>query len=163
MWAGPRPCERHPKRWGDTHDVKRLLNHKDAKGTKTTKGPEEEIERLAHGVIGAAIEVHKVLGPGFLETVYEEALCIELEQRNISFKRQFEMKIPYKGRQIGTSRLDLVVGNRLIIELKAVDNLGAIHMAQVLSYLKATRLFLALLINFNVRVLREGIKRVVRS
>ncbi len=139
------------------------MNRKGAKGTKITREPDEEIEQLAHGVIGAAIEVHKVLGPGFLETVYEEALCIELEQRKISFERQFDLKIPYKGRQIGASRLDLVVGHKLIVELKAVDNLGAIHMAQVLSYLKATGLSLALLINFNVRVLREGIKRVVRS
>ena len=139
------------------------MNRKGAKGAKITREPGKEIEQLAHGVIGAAIEVHKVLGPGFLETVYEEALCIELEQREISFKRQFEIKIPYKGRQIGTSRLDLMVGNKLIVELKTVDNLGAIHMAQVLSYLKATGLSLALLINFNVRVLREGIKRVVRS
>jgi len=99
----------------------------------------------------------------FFETVYEEALCIELELQNILFKRQYQMETIYKGRQVGMGRLDLIVGDKLIVELKAVDLLVPIHMAQVLSYLKATGLSLGLLINFNVPILKEGIKRVVLS
>jgi len=110
-------------------------NRKDAKGAKILREPEEEVEQLAHRVIGAALEVHKALGPGFLETVYEEALCIELELQNIPFKRQFQVETTYKGRQVGMGRLDLIVGDKLIVELKAVDLLAPIHTAQVLSYL----------------------------
>jgi len=103
------------------------------------------------------------LGPGFLETVYEEALCIEFELQKIPFKRQYKVEATYKGRPVGESRLDLIVGDKLIIELKAVDLLAPIHTAQVLSYLKTTGFSLGLLINFNVPVLKEGIKRVVLS
>lgn len=120
-----------------------------------------ETERLAHEAIGAAIEVHRHLGPGVLESVYEEALCIELALREIPFKRQHVVAVEYKGRQIGEGRLDLLVGDRLIVELKAIDNLAPIHTAQALSYLKATGHKLCLLINFNVAVLKHGIKRVI--
>ena len=139
------------------------MNRKDAKVAKILRKPEQEVKQLAHRVIGAALEVHKTLGPGFLETVYEEALCIELELQNILFKRQYQMETIYKGRQVGMGRLDLIVGDKLIIELKAVDLLAPIHTAQVLSYLKATGFSLGLLINFNVPILKEGIKRVVLS
>ncbi len=110
------------------------MNRKDAKVAKILRKPEQEVKQLAHRVIGAALEVHKTLGPGFLETVYEEALCIELELQNILFKRQYQMETIYKGRQVGMGRLDLIVGDKLIIELKAVDLLAPIHVAQVLSY-----------------------------
>jgi len=139
------------------------LNREGAKGAKILKEPEEEVEQLAHRVIGAALEVHKALGPGFLETVYEEALCIELELQKIPFKRQYKVEATYKGRPVGGSRLDLVVGDKLIIELKAVDILVPIHSAQVISYLKTTGFSLGLIINFNVPVLKEGIKRIVLS
>jgi len=115
---------------------------------------------LAHRVIGAAIEVHRVLGPGYLESVYEEALCLEMEARGIPFVRQYPIGVDYKG---GEARLDLLVGGILVVELKAVDALGPIHTAQVLSYLKATGRELALLINFNTVLLHKGIKRVVLS
>ena len=141
-------------------------NRQDAKGAKSAKilkEPVKEVEQLAHRVIGAALEVHKALGPGFLETVYEEALCIELELQDIPFKRQYEVESTYKGRQVGMGRLDLIVGDKLIVELKAVDLLAPVHTAQVLSYLKATGFSLGLLINFNVPILKEGIKRVVLS
>lgn len=104
--------------------------------------------------------MHKTLGPGFLENVYEEALCIEMEKRQIPFKRQDEIQLRYKNIPIGINRIDLVVGGKWIVELKAVAKLAPIHLAQAISYLKATGLSLALLINFNVPVLKEGIKRV---
>ena len=99
--------------------------------------------------------------PGFLESIYEEALCIELEDRQIPFERQKEISVLYKDRQIGQQRIDLLVGKSLIVELKAVEALAEIHKAQVISYLKATHLSLGLLINFNVPVLKNGIQRIV--
>ena len=99
---------------------------------------EQEVESLVHTVIGAAIEVHKVLGPGYLESVYESALCIELEKRNIAFSRQHKVAVNYKGKEIGEGRLDLFVENKVIVELKTVDSLLPIHKAQVISYLKTT-------------------------
>ena len=114
-------------------------------------------------MIGAAIEVHRVLGPGFLESVYEEALCIEFTLRGIPFARQVAVGVEYKGRTVGGERLDLLVANSIVVELKAVENLAPIHLAQVLSYLKATNLRLGLLVTFNVGVLQRGIKRVVRT
>lgn len=87
----------------------------------------EEITRLSGEVIGAAIEVHRVLGPGFLESVYEEALCVELNLRRISFKRQPLVAVNYKGQQVGEGRLDLLVDNTLIVELKAIESLAPIH------------------------------------
>lgn len=125
--------------------------------------PSVELDGLARQVIGAAIEVHSTLGPGYLESVYEEALAVELECRGIEYGRQVPVSIDYKGRAVGEARLDLVVADRLVIELKAVGGLLPIHQAQVLSYLKATRRQLGLLINFNVSVLRDGVKRIVLS
>lgn len=125
--------------------------------------PSKEIDELAHKVIGAAIEVHRLLGPGYLESVYEEALVVEFGILGIPFERQKALTIKYKGRALAESRLDLLAGGRLIVELKAVDALAPIHTAQVISYLKALRLPLGLLINFNVPVLKPAIKRVVLS
>jgi GxxExxY protein len=125
------------------------------------KEPSEEVDRLAKSVIGAAIEVHRHLGPGYLESVYEEALGIELALRDISFDRQKPVAASYKGHSVGEGRLDLLVENLLIVELKAVEAFAEIHKAQVIFYLKATNLQLGLLINFNVPVLKQGIKRVV--
>ena len=123
--------------------------------------PGTDLDRLAHSVIGAAIEVHRLLGPGFLETVYEEALCIELRLRGIPFARQVVVALDYKGQAVGEGRLDLLIENSLIIELKAVDTLLPIHSAQLLSYLKMTGHPLGLLINFNVPILKYGIKRTI--
>ena len=132
-----------------------------AEQTGVRQEPSKELDQLAHAVIGAAIEVHKLLGPGFLESVYEEALCIELGLRGIPFIRQAPIAVQYKGYQIGENRLDLLVGGMLIVELKAVDALAPLHHAQVLSYLKATGHQLGLLINFNAFILTHGIKRIV--
>ncbi len=125
--------------------------------------PTDELDRLAHEVIGAAIEVHRILGPGFLESVCEDALCIELQLRNIPFQRQVPIPVVYKNVPIAQARLDLLVSGKLIVELKTVDALAPIHKAQTISYLKATGLTLALLINFNTPVLKDGIKRIIRS
>ena len=125
--------------------------------------PDEELDRLAHEVIGAALEVHRILGPGFLESVYEEALLVELGLRMIPVQRQVPLPLVYKGVEIGQGRLDLLVQGRLIVEIKTVETLAPIHKAQAISYLKATGLQLALLINFNAAVLKDGIKRIVRS
>jgi len=122
--------------------------------------PDSELDELAHKTIGAAIEVHRCLGPGFVEAVYEEALCVELRARNIPYVSQVEVSVNYKGQKVGTGFMDILVDERLVLELKAVETLLPIHFAQVLSYLKATGHHLALLINFNVPMLKSGIKRV---
>lgn len=139
-----------------------MLNRQDAKIAKTRE-PSEELDRLAHAVIGAAIEVHRVLGPGYLESVYEEAMCVELRSRGIPFARQPSFAVAYKNNPIGKSMLDLLVGGVLVVELKAVERLMPIHSAQVISYLKATGHHLGLLINFNVRILKDGIRRIILS
>ena len=123
--------------------------------------PDVAIDTLAHRVIGAAIDVHRKLGPGYLECVYEEALCVELALRQMHFARQAPFHLLYKGVPVGERRVDLLVEQRLVVELKAVDRLAPIHLAQALSYLKALRQPLGLLINFNVPVLRDGIRRRV--
>lgn len=125
--------------------------------------PSAEMDRLAHQVIGGAIEVHRALGPGFLESVYEQALAVELTLRNIPFARQVGIGVAYKGHTVGEGRVDFLVGGELIVELKAVEDLGVIHTAQVMSYLKASGRKLGLLINFNVLILKNGVRRVVLS
>lgn len=125
--------------------------------------PSAELDRLAHGVIGAAIEVHRVLGPGFLEATYAKALDIELRHENMACVRESPVELMYRGESLGQGRVDLLANNKLIVELKAVAQLAPIHEAQVISYLKATGLQLGLLINFNVPVLKNGIKRIIRT
>lgn len=115
---------------------------------------------LTHAIIGAAIEVHRVLGPGLLESIYEEALCVELEQRGITFRRQVAVDVWYKDRVIKGQRLDLLINEEVIVELKSVSALPEFVAAQVLSYLKATGLKRALIINFGQKTLIEGIKRI---
>ena len=131
------------------------MNRRDAESAK--------VGALSYQVIGAAMEVHKILGPGFLESVYGDALAIELEQRGIVFQKEVEVSVKYKGRKVGTGRMDFVIGDIIIIELKAVENLRPVHDAQVISYLKMTGYPLGLLINFNVPLLKEGIRRLILS
>jgi GxxExxY protein len=120
-----------------------------------------DINKLTGQVIGAAIEVHKEIGPGLLESIYEECLCIELRKRNLTFVQQKEIDIEYKGIKLESKyRIDLIVDKMVIVELKACDELAPIHEAQLLTYLKLTGLEIGLLINFNVPVLKEGIKRM---
>jgi GxxExxY protein len=125
--------------------------------------PAAGLNRLTHRVIGAAIDVHRSLGPGLLESVYEEALCVELTWLGIPFARQVSLHVDYRRHRVGEAKLDLLVDQRLIIELKAVDRIAPIHLAQLLSYLKITKLRLGLLINFNVTELRSGIKRCING
>jgi GxxExxY protein len=120
-----------------------------------------EVERVAEATIGCAIEVHRRLGPGFREGVYQDAMAIELEERGLIAHREVAVNIRYRERPLRTFRLDLVVADLVIVELKAVEKLDRIHHAQVLSYLRATDFRLGLLINFNTELLRAGLKRVV--
>ncbi len=127
------------------------------------KEPSPEHDEIARQVIGAAIEVHRELGPGFIEGVYESALQAEFELRGISYKQQLTIGVEYKGLSVGEGRLDFLVGDAVVVELKAVEALHPVHTAQVISYLKAAKLQLGLLINFNVPLLKSGIKRIVLS
>ncbi|HAD03932.1 MAG: hypothetical protein A2091_05010 [Desulfuromonadales bacterium GWD2_61_12] len=120
----------------------------------------QDLNLLSEQIIGGAIEVHRVLGPGLLESLYEKALCYELEKRNLSVQNQLEIPIMYKGHALGTHRLDLLVENQVIVELKAVDRFDPVHQAQLLGYLKLANKSLGLLINFNVPALKDGIKRI---
>ena len=123
--------------------------------------PDEHLDRLASVVVAAAIEVHRELGPGFLESVYENAVCVELALRGTSFHRQVPVALTYKAHPVGDGRIDLLVADRLVVELKSVEALDAVHLIQVRSYLKATGHSLGLLINFNVPVLLRGVRRVI--
>jgi GxxExxY protein len=117
---------------------------------------------LSHKIIGAAIEVHRNLGPGLLESIYEEALTIELHQQGIVYERQKLVPVIYKGMRLETSfRVDLMVNNCVIVELKSVERLTPVHEAQVMTYMKLTGCKLALLMNFNVVKMVNGIQRMV--
>jgi GxxExxY protein len=123
-----------------------------------------ETSQLIEQVIGAAIEVHKELGPGLLESTYEECLCYELSRLNLAFKRQLDMPVQYKTIKLDCAyRLDLVIEGRLVLELKAVESLLPVHEAQLITYLKLSKIDHGLLINFNVPLLKEGIKRRYRN
>ncbi len=117
-------------------------------------------DQLTQQIIGAAIEVHKGLGPGLLESIYEEALCYELELRGLSYTRQVGVDVVYKGRVIKGQRIDLIVENEVIVEIKSLSRLPEVAMAQILSYLKATGLKRGLIINFGEKRLVDGVKRV---
>jgi GxxExxY protein len=121
-------------------------------------GVDERTEVLAERAIGALIEVHKHLGPGMPEVAYRRAA-----EHEIPFQREVPVTIEYKGRVVADCRIDLLVGGVLILELKVVEALNDVHRAQLLSYLRAMRLQLGLLVNFNVTLLRNGIKRVMNT
>jgi GxxExxY protein len=123
------------------------------------KKQKHEFEALSENIIGAAIKVHKELGPGFLENIYEEALKIELSINQINFEAQKEVKIKYHDIEIGTHRLDMIIENQIILELKATRELTDVHFAQLRSYLMATELKIGLLLNFAKPTLE--IKRIV--
>ncbi len=121
-----------------------------------TVARKEKEDAWSHAIIGAATEVHRTLGPGFPEAIYEEAVCMELQLRQIPFKRQGDVQVRYKGNIIGSGRIDLRIGDSVIVELKAVGTLASVHIAQVRSYLRATGYQLGMLFNFNVRILKDG-------
>jgi len=123
--------------------------------------PSRKANELSHRIIGAAIEVHEKLGPGFLEKTYLNAMCVELAERNIKFEYQTAKPVLYKGRKVSHGIMDIVVDSEVIIEIKAVKRTRAIHEAQLMSYLRATDIELGLLINFNRELLKQGLERVV--
>lgn len=127
------------------------------------RGVAQRADTRSRDVIGAAIAVHRALGPGFKESVYEESLCMELHARGIPFERQREAAIEYRGREVGTGTIDILVDRVLVVELKAVDALAPLHTAQVISYLRMVGCPLGILINFNVPVLKEGLRRIALS
>jgi len=122
--------------------------------------PDPELNRITNTVIGAAIAVHRALGPGYFESVYENALVIEFLKRGIHFQRQVTFPVLYDGQTVGEGKLDFLIEKKVIVELKAVEALNSLHSAQVISYLKTTKCRLALIINFNVRKLVDGVRRI---
>jgi GxxExxY protein len=121
----------------------------------------EALKHLTERIIGCAIEVHRQLGPGLLEQTYEAALCIELQNAGVNFVRQPIFPVIYKGQTIGEYRLDLIVADAVVVEIKSVERFDPIFEAQVLSYLRITGKKVGLLINFKSRLLRDGLKRYV--
>ena len=120
-----------------------------------------EEERVIHQVIGAAISVHRALGPGFLESIYRKAMYIALEKRGLRYECERPIEVKYEDVSISGQRVDLIVGGLVVVELKAVSRLEEIHRAQLISYLRTTGLRAGLLLNFRVRILTEGLRRVV--
>ena len=121
-----------------------------------------EFEPITREVIGAAIDVHRELGPGLLKSAYEECLCFELGLRGIPFLRQEKLPITYKGYRLDADyRIDILLPDKLFLELKSVDRLQPIHEAQMLTYLRLSRIRIGLLMNFNVPILKDGLKRIV--
>jgi len=125
--------------------------------------PPEELDRLARAVIGAAIEVHREFGPGLSEDAYEGAMAVELAARGIPFERQKRVDIVYKGVVVAVGRIDLLVRGKLVVEIKSCETLIALHRMQTLSYMRLINEPLGLLINFNVPVLKQGVRRVIAT
>ena len=122
--------------------------------------PTHEHDPLTRAIIGAAIEVHRRLGPGLTESSYERALCIELTHCGLSFNRQLSVPVLFRGHVVGTYRADLVVENCVVVEIKSVERLAGVHQAQLLAYMKVLRMPTGLLINFYGEVLRTGVRRL---
>ena len=122
----------------------------------------QEINKTTESIIGAAIEVHKHVGPGLLESAYEECLCHELSLRNIPFQRQVPLPVVYKGTKLDCGyRIDILVNNEVVVELKSVDIIMPIHEAQTLTYMRLGNWKVGLILNFNVPILVKGVKRLV--
>jgi GxxExxY protein len=119
-----------------------------------------ETEDLATRVIGCCIDVHRALGPGLLEKIYARAVCIELDHAGVQHQREREIPVTYRGELLCQQRLDIVVADQIILEIKSVEHLNPVHRAQLTSYLRISKIRLGLLLNFNVAILQDGIKRV---
>ena len=168
-------CRRQPL-WGERSESKDTIEHRsrcemeqpqvgpegEGAGAPESKSTEEfENNSLTNAIIGAAITVHRELGPGLLESVYEKCLALELTRSGHQVAAQKEIPLTYKGLNLESGfRADLIIENKVLIELKSIDQLMPVHTAQVLTYLKLTGLRTALLINFNVQLLKNGIKRL---
>jgi len=140
------------------------MDHKDHQGHKDKPHPlvSPDVERIVGQIIGAGLAVHRQLGPGFIEGVYDGAVAVELRYRGLSFERQSGIDVQYRGETVSEYRLDLLVERCVIVEVKAVKKLRPIHQAQILSYLKASGHRVGLLMNFNVRLFVDGLQRFVR-
>ena len=129
-----------------------------------TEDQRQRLNDISNAVIGAAIEVHRVMGPGLLESVYEECLSLELESRGIPVSCQVHTPLFYKGHRLkSVYRADMIVDRTLLVEVKSVEGLAAIHQSQLLTYLTLTSLPLGLLLNFNETLMKKGIKRLVNG
>ena len=138
-----------------------MIHHE---GTKATKGTKATALVVSQAVIGAAIEVHRQLGPGLLESVYGVALCRELWLRRLKVQRQLPVRLIYKGAELDSQvRIDLLVESCVVVEVKATDGLAPIHRAQLLTYLKLTGHPVGLLLNFNVELLKHGVRRLLNG
>ena len=154
-------------------DIRLFVNRRDAEHAERFKGESMlytirsdmlDINKTTESVIGAAIEVHRHLGPGLLESAYEECLCEELLTRKIPFKRQVILPVTYKSKKLDIGyRVDLVVKHEVVVELKTVDSILPIHEAQTLTYMRPGGWQVGLILNFNVTVLKNGIKRLVHK
>ena len=131
---------------------------------RDAENAEMELNKITEDAIGAAIDVHRAIGPGLLESAYEECLCHELQLRNLPFQRQVPLAVEYKGVKLDCGyRLDILIAEVVVIELKSIQRFEPIHEAQLLTYLKLGGWSVGLLINFNVPVLKSGIKRIVNN
>jgi GxxExxY protein len=122
--------------------------------------PDPALSKITHAILGACIEVHRTLGPGFPEQVYCKSLEVEFRLRGINFQRECPIEVIYRGELVGHGRMGFFVEGQVVLEIKAIDALTPIHTAQVIAYLRATGQKLGLLINFNVRVLKDGVRRI---
>src|SRR5262245_36652049 len=146
------------------HRGTEIAQRKPSQGQRDFLGrmPMNERDPLTQSIIGATIEVHRVLGPGLLESVYERCLSHELEMRGVENQRQVPLPVVYKGIHLEEGyRIDILVARRVIIEIKAVDSLAPVHEAQLLTYLRLSGLHVGLLLNFHVAFMKDGIKRMV--
>ena len=141
----------------------RAMNYEELLRDQLSREISPELKGLLHRVIGCAIEVHRELGPGYFERTYQLAMEAELDAAGLRFQSQAPLALSYKGRAVGEYRLDFVIDEKIVLELKAVESLASIHIAQVVAYLKATNLPVGLILNFNVPVLVHGVRRVLPS
>ena len=128
------------------------------RGSEST---ERDLDFVTDKIIGCAITVHRHLGPGLLESIYESALCIELKESGLSFERQKSLPVLYRGQKIGDFRIDIVVEGQIVLELKSVERFDPVFEAQILSYMKLGHYKLGLLLNFNSKLLKDGLKRYI--
>ena len=120
-----------------------------------------ESDRLMTHTIGCAIAVHRALGPGFIESIYRKAMCVELDARGLTYESERAVRVSYRGVDIPGQRVDFIVGRRIVVEIKSVARVDSVHVAQVISYLRTTGLRGGLLINFRVPLLVKGLKRII--
>jgi GxxExxY protein len=138
-----------------------MVHHR---GTEGTEGTEEADNRISQEIIGAAVEVHRALGPGLLESSYQACLAHELMLRGVRWEQQRELPLSYKGIALRNGyRIDLLVEGRIVVEVKAIQSIEAVHRAQLLTYLKLLNRRIGLLINFNVEILVQGVRRIVNG